>query len=115
MHSVIILDQQDSRFKFFSAYQNINSQIIIKDGEYAYNFNADIDRNAIGVCRRADMLLRLLGCEIGKKYYRIATLDPPQVTIYEDTIDVPETIPDVPSSRTNYTNEVNQIMLTVEK
>ena len=115
MHSVIILDEQDSRFKFFSANENINSQILIKDGGFGYNFNADISRNDIGLCRRSDVLLQRLGCEIGKKYYRIAILDPPQLMIYEDNSDVPETIPEAPSSRINYTNHLNQITLTIEK
>ena len=115
MQQVIILDEQDSRFKFYPAEESINSQIIIKDGKYGYNFNANISRSDIGFCRRSDMLLQLLGCEIGKKYYRIATLDPPQLTIYQEDNDVPETIPIAPSTRTNYTNDLNQILLTVEK
>ena len=51
---------------------------------------------------------------IGKKYYRIATLDPPQLAIYQEDNDVPETIPIAPSTKTNYTNDLNQITLTVE-
>lgn len=114
MHTVIILNEQDTRFKFIPAIQHINSQILIKDGEYGYNFNADISRSDIGLCGRADVLLQRLGCEIGKKYYRTAILDPPQLMIYEDNNDVPETIPHAPSSRINYTNSLNQITLSVE-
>ena len=114
MQQVIILDQQDSRFKFYPAEETINSQIVIRDGKYGYNFNADISRSDIGICYRSDMLLQLLGCEIGKKYYRIVTLDPPQLTIYQEDNDVPETIPIAPSSKTNYTNNLNQITLTIE-
>ena len=113
MHSVIILDKQDLRFNFYPAYENINTQIIIKSGEYGYNFNADISIGDIGICSNRDMLLLELGCEVGKKYKREIILDPPQLIIYEENGDAPETIPVAPSSR-NYTNNLNQIMLTVE-
>lgn len=114
MHSVIILDQQDSRFNFYPSYENINTQIIIKSDEYGYNFNADISDLSIGICKRSDILLQRLGCEIGKKYKREITLDPPQLIIYEVDSDVLETIPVAPSTRINYTNNLNQISLTVE-
>lgn len=113
MHSVIILDEQDPRFNFHPSYENINTQIIIKSGEYGYNFNADIRIGEIGICSDRDMLLLELGCEVGKKYKREIILDPLQLIIYEENSCVPETNPIVPSSL-NYTNNLNQITLTVE-
>ena len=111
MHSVIILNQGDSRFNFFLAYENINSQIIIKSGPYKYNFNADVATSLIGICQRSDKLLQLLGCEIGRKYKREITLDPPQLTIYpeEEGRVSPHKQP-----RREYVNDINEISLTVE-
>jgi len=113
MHTVIILNEQDTRFKFIPAIQHINSQIIIKDEKYAYNFNADISEAAIGECYRSDELLIRLGCEIGKKYKREITLDPPQLMIICNDAgpDAEEIMP-----TTTYNNvDSSQILITVEK
>ncbi len=112
MHSIIILDEQDSRFKFYPAYENINSQIIIKSDKYTYNFNADVTNSSIGTCSRSDILLQLLGCREGVKYKRECILDPPQLIIYQE--DESEPAPPAPQSRTSYTNNINEISLTVE-
>lgn len=113
MRSIIILDQSDSRFNYIPSIENINAQIIIKDGEYGYNFNADVAESLIGRCHRTNMLLLSIGCRQGIKYRRECKLDPPQLIIYEEE---EESQPNCPhrQTRTTYINRLNEIRLTVE-
>ena len=120
MRSIIILDQSDSRFNYIPSIENINSQIIIKEGEYGYNFNADVAESLIGRCQRTDMLLLSIGCRQGIKYRRECKLDPPQLIIYEEEEyeeeEYEESQPNCPhrQARTTYINRLNEIRLTVE-
>lgn len=111
MRSIIILDQGDIRFNFYPSVDNINSQIVIKSGEYSYNFNADVADSLIGICQSSDMLLLSLGCTPGVTYKRECSLDPPQLTIIQEG-DGP--IAGHWQARRTYVNNVNDIRLTVE-
>lgn len=111
MHSIIILDQGDTRFNFYPAVDNINSQIVIKSGQYGYNFNADVADSLIGICQTTDMLLLSLGCTPGATYRRECSLDPPQITIIQEG---DEPISSHWQARRTYVNDINDITLTVE-
>ena len=87
MTTTMIFDLNNHRLKYIPSTQNISSQFILHDivdgKECAYNFDGDISTRKIGKICRGDILLRSLGCEIGKKYERHIQLDPPQIQISE--------------------------------